>query len=201
MSILVFQLFKNFNDKIPKIYFIFTIFSIILIFAFLYSGNPHHYLTFWIFLLVAYWIAEYDSSWNTKKEKLITYIIYSIFLLLPQQQYIKYYFVPNASNFIKELNINVNQNSVTYLPEANRYMLPYIIHRYKVLDMCTKKEFNWQTYSEPCEAKLSDYSDLFKNIPNNNENLLILRNFASPEFYGLKKLYEDEFYMLCYKLY
>ena len=140
-----------YKDKFSKIFYLSTFALLLMMFQYFYSGVVHHYLFFTIYLILSLWIAEIETTARTKNQ-IIPFVLLACILLFPINRDLKYMFPSNIKPMINYINNEQSfEGKNLYLAENIRYALPYISEKIHSKDLCSLKDFSWQTYAQRCQ--------------------------------------------------
>lgn len=188
------------KDWLAKSFIIYTFTLLLILFGCFYSGFAHHFIFFFIYLIIPFWISSQQDL--KLKEKISFILIGIIFYLFPYIDKLQacygydLYKTAPILNGIREL-VDLN-SSVLYLSPAHYPIFPYLYDDYgkNLYELCNKKNIDRKTelfcknpdnYSEAelLKDKTEAYVLIFEHMKKPDGDILF--KYRDTVLYHIKK--------------
>ena len=167
-----FIMFKT-KCNIEKTFYLYVSIIMFILFKYFYIGYGHHFIFFFIYLVIMLWILNDVAEEKVYKPCLSRPLdILNVFLILvfmfPIQVHIPYVYHGNVLKARELANIMNSDSKFNdcdlFLTEKDSLIVPYLHKGINSYDICTLKPVSWNTfYSRTCESSDSLFNDIKKD--------------------------------------
>ena len=133
-----------------KTFVLYTNIMMVTLFCFFYPGFYHHFMFFFIYLIVFIWITEGENYFKEYKGINILNILMIVMLVLPininleLEQVLHFKYVKNPKLIVKMLNNEPKfRNSTVYLEASLYHLIPYLKEDINLMNSCSLKPLTW----------------------------------------------------------